>query len=127
MLPSFNKKTHKTKTQPQKLEKLKIYKYFSKSLSFCCTLLVLVSMHEVLNVIYNLWDAQIKVIKSVWMLPSGAHASPAELGPFLVVAHCWSRAAADKIVPCTANSFLTRQIDLLWLAAKHSMVKPAVH
>lgn len=84
-------------------------------------------MHEALNAIYNLWDAQIKVIKSVWILPSGTHASPAGVGPFLVVAHSCSQAAADKSVPCTANSFLTRQIGLLWLAAKHSMVKPAVH
>lgn len=63
-------------------------------------------MHEVLNIICNLWDAQIKVIKPVWTLPSGAHASPAGVGPFLVMAHCWSQAAADQNVPCTANSFL---------------------
>lgn len=72
MLPLFKKTPYKTKTKPQKLGKLERHKYFPKSLSFHCTLLVLVSMHEVLNAIYNLWDAQIKVIKSVWALPSGA-------------------------------------------------------
>lgn len=80
-----------------------------------------------LNAIYNVKDAQIEVLKSVWTLASGAHASPAGVSPFLVVAHCCSQAAAGKSVPCTANSFPTRQIDLLWLAAKNSMVKTAVH